>query len=107
MDATTVQTTELSWEELTSFPGKGQTKVLRDEGKSNAKTLLIRIQPGGEIVPHAHTAAVQHYILEGEYESEGKFYGEGTYRLLGGHANVAPISTQKGVTLLLIYDPVS
>jgi len=49
---------------------------------------------------------VQHYILEGEYESEGQIYGAGTYRLLPGHADVSPISTANGLTVLMIYDPV-
>ena len=106
MEATTIYTAEIAWQELTGFPGKGEVKVLRDEGGSNARTMLIRIHPGGEITPHAHQAPVQHYVLDGEYEAEGSIYAAGTYRLLPGHANVAQISTQNGATILLIYDPV-
>jgi len=106
MEETTIHTAEVAWQELTGFPGKGEMKVLRDEGGSNARTLLIRVHPGGEITPHAHQAPVQHYLLDGEYECEGKIFGAGTYRLLPGHADVAPISTQSGATILLIYDPV-
>ena len=107
MEPKTIHTGELAWEELTGFPGKGQVKLLRDEGGSNARTMLIRIHAGGEITPHAHVAPVQHYVLDGEYESKGNIYSAGTYRLLPGHANVAPISTQNGATILFIYDPVS
>jgi len=106
MEPKTAHTAEVPWEELSEFPGKGQVKVLRDEGGSNAKTLLIELGAGDEITPHTHVAAVQHYILTGEYESEGKTYGAGTYRLFPGHANLASISTQHGATILLIYDPV-
>jgi len=105
MEPKTVYTPEVAWEELTEFPGKGQVKVLRDEGGSNAKTLLIRLDAGGEITPHTHVAAVQHYILSGECESEGNIYGAGTYRLIPGRTNVPAISTQHGATILLIYDP--
>ncbi len=107
MEPKTIHTGGLAWEELTGFPGEGQVKLLRDEGGSNARTMLIRIHAGGEITPHAHVAPVQHYVLDGEYESKGNSYSAGTYRLLPGHANVAPISTQNGATILFIYDPVS
>ena len=106
MEATTIHTAEVAWQELTGFPGKGEVKILRDEGGSSARTMIIRIHPGSEITPHAHQAPVQHYVLDGEYESEGSIYAAGTYRLLPGHANVAPIATQNGATILFIYDPV-
>ena len=106
MESRTIYTPEIEWRELTEFPGKGQIKMLRDEGPSKAKSMLIRLHPGGQITPHAHVTSVQHYILEGEYESEGQIYGAGTYRLLPGHANVSRISTANGVTMLMIYDPV-
>ncbi len=107
MEAVTIRTAEVDWQELTGFPGKGDVKILRDEGGSSARTLIVRIPPGGQIIPHAHQAAVQHFLLEGEYESEGVVYAAGTYRLLPGHANVAPVSTQKGATILFVYDPVT
>lgn len=106
MEPHAVYIPELEWQDLTEFPGKGQVKMLRDEGSRKAKSMLIRLHAGGEITPHAHTTMVQHYILEGEYESEGRIYGAGTYRLLPGHSNVATISTENGLTMLMIYDPV-
>ena len=106
MEPKTIHTVELAWEELTGFPGEGQMKLLRDEGGSKARTMMVRIHAGHEISPHAHEAPVQHYVLDGEYESEAKIYGAGAYRLLPKHADVATISTQNGVTILFIYDPV-
>jgi hypothetical protein len=49
---------------------------------------------------------VQHYVLQGEYETEGKTFAVDTYRLFRPHANVPEISTRKGATILMIYDPV-
>lgn len=105
MDDHTLYTAEMTWEKLTEFPGDGEVKRLRDRERAKGKTILVRLHAGGRVTPHSHTAAVQHYVLEGEYESEGKIYGAGTYRLLPGHADVADISTQNGVTTLMIYDP--
>jgi hypothetical protein len=68
---------------------------------------IIRYTPdmSWEDLPHTHLAAVQHYVLEGEYESEGKTFAAETYRLLPKNFDVAPISTEGGVTILMIYDP--
>ena len=98
-------TPDLNWEDLRGFPGTAQAKMLRDEPPVGARTMLVRLPAGGQIVPHMHLAAVQHYVLEGEYETQGKTFAAGTYRLLPKNADVAPISTKGGVTVLMIYDP--
>ena len=95
---------EMLWRELQEFPGKGEVTVLREEDKCGAKTIIVRLPAGGQIMPHSHIAAVQHYVLEGEYETQGKTLGKGAYRLLPKHADVSTISSKKGVTILMIYD---
>jgi hypothetical protein len=95
---------EMLWQELRDFPGKGEMTVLRDEGKSGAKSIIVRLPAGGQILPHGHVAPVQHYVLEGECETEGKALGQGAYRLMPKHAEVSPIFTKEGVTILMIYD---
>lgn len=98
---------EMVWEELREFPGKGEMTVLRDEGKSKARTIIVRLPAGGQIVPHSHVGTVQHYVLEGACETEGKPLGKGTYRFLPKHADVSAIFTKEGVSILMIYDAVS
>ena len=105
MDQHVAYTPEMPWEKLTEFPGEGEVKRLRDQGSGMGMTLIVRLPAHGHITPHAHTAAVQHYVLEGEYQSEGRVYRAGTHRLLPGGADVADISTQNGATVLMIYDP--
>lgn len=105
MEETIRYTTDMSWEDLGYFPGKGQVKTLRDEPPLGARTIIVRLPAGGEIVPHMHLAGVQHYVLEGEYETEGKTFAAGTYRLMPKNFDVAPISAKGGVTLHMIYDP--
>lgn len=95
------------WKKLEEFPGTGEVKILREEKADGARTMLVRLPPGGEIVPHTHMAAVQHCVVEGQYETQGKVFETGSYRLLPKHGDVAPISTRTGVTILMIYDPVS
>jgi hypothetical protein len=106
MTELTLYTPEMTWEPLSLFPGDAEVKILRSEAEGGARTLLVRLQPGGKIVPHSHLASVQHYVLDGEYETKGKIFGAGTYRLLPRDADVATITAQKGTIILMIYDPV-
>jgi quercetin dioxygenase-like cupin family protein len=107
MGEVTLYTPEMKWESHNLFPGDAELKILRSEAEGGgATTLLVRLQPGGKIVPHSHLGAVQHYVLDGEYETEGKTFTAGAYRLLPKNADVGTISTPTGATVLMIYDPV-
>lgn len=99
-------TAYMGWSELRDFPGPADVKVLRDDPESGARTMLVRIPPGGEVSPHGHRGVVQHYVLEGQYESDGHRFGPGSYRMMPEHCDLPPMSTKHGVTILMIYDPV-
>ena len=101
------EASQMTWEPLQRFPGTAEVKDLRDEPECGAKTMLVRIPAGGHLAPHSHAGVVQHYVLEGEYESYGQSFPAGTYRRLPKHADVGPVSSTRGATLLIIYDPVS
>jgi hypothetical protein len=106
MEAIILHTPDVGWQALRSFPGTAEVKMLRDEAHGGARTMLVRVPPGGRITPHSHMASVQHYVLEGDYETEGETCGAGTYRFLPKDANVGPIATKGGVTILMVYDPI-
>jgi anti-sigma factor ChrR (cupin superfamily) len=106
MEEIALDTHDLSWEELRLFPGTGEMKMLRDESQGRGRTVLVRLPAGGKIVPHTHLGAVQHYVLEGEYETQGRSFPAGAYRLLPKDVEVTPISTRNGATILMIYDPI-
>lgn len=105
MEQVVHDTLEMPWEPLQRFPGTGEEKELRHEPKLGALTMLVRLPAGGRVAPHSHMGVVQHYVLEGAYEHEGRTYGTGAYRLLPAHGDVEPITTRSGVTFLIIYDP--
>ncbi len=108
MQTTKHNTTQMAWQSFAEFPGgEAEVKMLRDEKSTGARTMLIHLSAGESITPHSHVVTVQHYVLEGEYVSEGESYGAGTYRLLAGHSEVSPIHTKNGVTILMIYDPLA
>ncbi len=91
---------DTGWGELREFPGPADVKILREEPHTGAKTMLVRIPPGRQIIPHGHPGIVQHYVLEGQ------LFGPGSYRIMPEHYDVLPITTKGRVTILMIYDPV-
>jgi anti-sigma factor ChrR (cupin superfamily) len=102
-----LDTRDSQWQALRAFPGSAEVKMLRDDKDGGARTMLVRVAPGGEIRPHSHLAAVQHYILEGSYETQGKVMGAGCYRFLPKEADLAPMTSRDGATILMVYDPVA
>jgi hypothetical protein len=103
---TIFDTRDSQWQALRAFPGAAEVKMLRDDRDGGARTMLVRLPPGGEIRPHSHLAAVQHYILEGSYETQGKMVRAGCYRFLPKDADLGPMTSQDGATILMIYDPI-
>jgi anti-sigma factor ChrR (cupin superfamily) len=106
MEEIIFRTVDMKWQELREFPGRGEVKVLRDDSMTGGKTLLVRIPSGGEINPHSHRGIVQHYVVEGQYRTKGQVFGPGSYRLMPAHHDVSPMTTESGVTILMMYDPV-
>jgi quercetin dioxygenase-like cupin family protein len=105
MDAIIRRTPEISWQE-SPFPGTAEVKILRHEAGAGARTVLVRVPAGGQITPHTHLAAVQHHVLDGDYETQGETHGPETYRSLPKDANVGALGTKGGVTILMVYDPI-
>ncbi len=72
------------------------TKALVSEKESpNVKTLLIKVLPGGEIVPHVHQQQVEvFYILKGK--GELLFNGE-RREVMEGSCIYAPATVEHGL----------
>ena len=99
-------TSQMRWEPLCRLPGTAEVKELREESVRGGRTMLLRLPAGGHLAPHCHPGVVQLYVLEGEYDSRGRRFTVGAYRLLPGHAEVARICSKAGATLLIVYDPI-
>jgi hypothetical protein len=98
---------EMEWVQTKQgFPGDVMMKILRDEPKSGAKTILVKIPKGGHIEPHSHIGVVQHLILEGSYDYDGQAFPQGSFRILDRHADVHTISSATGAVILMTYDPI-
>jgi hypothetical protein len=106
MQTRSVYTPDAKWATQTDFPGEAEVIALRDEPSRKARTLLVRIQPGGHAASHCHVGTVQHFVVDGEYESGGQTFAAGTFRQFPEHAEIGEITSERGATILMIYDPV-
>ncbi len=94
---------EMEWIEAKGYPEGTKIKVLREE--KSARTFLLKIPAGFDMEAHSHMATEQHFVLEGQYESEGNKYEEGTYRLIPKGIDHGPFTSKQGSIILVIWEP--
>jgi anti-sigma factor ChrR (cupin superfamily) len=94
---------KLGWKKANGYPQGTRIKTLRNEG--NAKTVLLKLPKGFRLESHSHLTTEQHLIIRGKYESEGKVYSSGTYRLIPAGVDHGPFESKTGAVILVIWDP--
>ncbi len=95
---------DLGWENADDyFPGTTK-KVLRNE--KGARTVLLKLPKGFFMSPHSHITTEQHFVLDGEYTSEGKKFPKGSYQIFSPHDQHGPFESKEGALVLLIGDPI-
>ena len=105
MEETTINYEKMKWTDAPGYPEGSKIKILREGGPGEGKTFLRKIKRGFKMEGHSHTTLEQHFVLGGEYESEGKIYKAGTYRLIPKHATHGPFKSSKGAVILVIWHP--
>jgi len=105
MKEITINYEKMKWTSAAGYPEGSKIKILREGGPGEGKTFLRKIKRGFKMEGHSHTAVEQHFVLQGEYESEGKIYKAGTYRLIPEHETHGPFKSSKGAVILVIWDP--
>jgi hypothetical protein len=96
---------KMKWTDAPGYPEGSKVKTLREGSPEEGKTFLRKIRKGFKMEGHSHTTVEQHFVLEGEYESEGKIYKAGTYRLIPKHKTHGPFKSSTGAVILVIWDP--
>jgi len=91
------------WSDVPGYPAGTGKRVLHDE--NGVKTVLLKFPEGFYMESHSHINAEQHFILKGEYISEGKTFHEGTFRSFKAHENHGPFESKKGALVLVIWFP--
>ena len=95
---------DLHWEEATGYPKGTTRKVLRDEKKG--RSILLKLPKGFYMAPHSHITAEQHFVLEGEYTSNGVSYPAGSYQLFSIGDEHGPFESKNGALILIVWDPI-
>jgi anti-sigma factor ChrR (cupin superfamily) len=95
---------EMQWEEAPSYPPSTLMKVLRRDEKGQPLTVILKVGEGFEMEGHSHMGTEQHFVLEGEYESEDRIYRVGSYRLIPERASHGPFKSEKGAVILILWD---
>jgi hypothetical protein len=100
----TINYQKMKWTDAPGYPEGSKIKILREGGPGEGKTFLRKIKKGFKMEGHSHTTVEQHFVLEGEYESGGKAYKAGTYRLIPKHETHGPFRSSTGAVILVIWD---
>ncbi len=96
-------TPDIESEPSALLPGDATVATLREDSRTGATTLLVRLPPGGHIEAQVSLGSVQHFVLSGQYESDETQFRAGTYRLIP-KGEVPAITSHEGAVFLLIYD---
>jgi len=93
---------EIEWSDAKGYPAGTKIKILRKQGVS--QTFLLKLPAGFHMESHSHIATEQHFVLDGEYESNANKYGHGSYRLVPAKTDHGPFISEHGATILVIWD---
>lgn len=104
MEELSVNYQEMQWEEARGYPSGTLMKVLRRDEKGEPLTVILKLGEGFDMQGHSHMGTEQHFVLEGEYESEGRIYRTGSYRLIAKKATHGPFRSEKGAVILVAWD---
>jgi quercetin dioxygenase-like cupin family protein len=95
----TVRGTEASgWQRVNDLVS---IKVLRLDQAANNQTILMRMQPGAEIVAHPHSQEEECFVVAGEIEIGGHWLGAGDMHIAAPGSQHATIVSRSGALLMV------
>ena len=94
----TVRANEGTW--IPVGPGV-ELKVLRMDREANSQTVLFRMQPGSQIVPHPHNQEEECLVMEGEILVGEHRVGKGDMHIAMPGAKHPPILAPHGALLCI------
>jgi len=104
MEEVSLNYKEMEWESAETYPSGTMMKVLRRDEKGRPLTVILKLKSGFEVGAHSHIGMEQHFVLEGEYESEGRVYKAGSYRFIPMETPHGPFTSHKGAEILVVWD---
>ena len=103
MEEITVNINDLEWQESKEYPLGAGVKVLSDGSGITPRVILLKFPPDWRMESHTHQYTEQHLILEGEYESRGRIYPEGTFRTIPPGTDHGPFTATKWTVIMVTW----
>lgn len=103
MKESCIDTNEMEWRVAEGYPEGATEKVLHGGSNSTPHAILLKIDPGWTMEEHAHIHTEMHYVIQGKYESQGKEYPAGSFRLIPKHMDHGPFTASEGAVVLVIW----
>jgi anti-sigma factor ChrR (cupin superfamily) len=103
MDPISVNTNKMNWQRAREYPGEAEEKILSAGGDMAPRSILLRIPAGWSMDAHSHRFTEVHYVLEGEYESEGDTFPAGTFRVIPKEVEHGPFVSRQGAIILITW----
>ncbi len=91
------------WADAGNYPEGTKIKVLRDE--DSFRTVLLKLPKGFKMGSHSHISTEQHFVLKGQYSSDGNNYPEGSYQIFSSGDEHGPFESENGALILVVWDP--
>ncbi|MCD6113617.1 MAG: cupin domain-containing protein [Bacteroidales bacterium] len=95
---------DLGWEDADEYFKGTKRKVLRDD--KGGRTVLLKLPKGFYMSLHSHITTEQNFVLDGEYQSNGKNFPVGSYQIFKPGDEHGPFESKNGALILVIWDPV-
>ncbi len=103
MQKISINTNEMEWEDARAYPSGAKMKVLSDGSDVAPRTILLKLPPDWRMESHSHIYTEQHYVLEGEYESENKTFSAGSFRVIPKEMDHGPFYSKGGALILVSW----
>jgi anti-sigma factor ChrR (cupin superfamily) len=103
MNPICIKTDDAKWQPAKGYGMGAEEKVLNEGDSVAPRTILLKIPPGWSMESHSHLNTELHYILEGEYESQGEKFPAGTFCVIPKEIRHGSYSTKNGATILITW----
>lgn len=103
MNSIDINVNDMEWKDAIGYPSGAKEKVLSVGSDMAPRIILLKIPAGWSMDSHSHTHTELHYVLEGEYRSQGETYSSGTFRIIPREVEHGPFTSKKGVTMMIVW----
>jgi quercetin dioxygenase-like cupin family protein len=104
MTELTINESDVPWDPAGDYHEGTEWKVLHRGPEDKLRAILLKLPPAFKMDAHAHVHTEHHYVLEGQYESQGRSFPAGSYRIIPAHANHGPFESASGAIILVIWE---